>query len=123
MSDPSDPEKQLKELQETIRILSLENEALAERAEDAILLGLLAEKINHLEDAGSVVAVGLEQISLLKDIPLCACCSIIDGIIRVESSFVSCSEAAVKDISLTFPEDLATSRPILLTGAPFRLPM
>lgn len=117
MTDPKSSEPQLKELQETIRILSLENEALAERAEDAILLGLIAEKINHLEDAGSVVAAGLEQISLLKDISLCACCRIIDGIIRVESSFVSCSEAAVKDISLIFPGDLAMSRPILLTGA------
>lgn len=116
MPDQKDPEQQLKELQETIRLLSLENETLAERAEDAALLGLIAEKISSLEDPKAVIDTGLEQISLLKDIPLCACCSIVDGQIRIESYFVSFSDAALEGISLILPATLSASRSILLTG-------
>jgi PAS domain-containing protein len=116
LADPLDPGRQLRELQETIKILSLENEILAERAEDAALLGLIAEKIGSIEDPKSVIDTGLEQISLLKDIPLCACCSIVDGKIRVESSFVSFSEAEVESISLVLSKDFAASGSVLLTG-------
>ncbi len=116
LPDPKDPELQLKELQETIRVLSLENETLAERAEDAALLGLIAEKISHLEDPSAVIDTGLEQISLLKDIPVCAYCSSVDDQIRIESSYVSFSETAVESISLVLPKDFTASGSVLLTG-------
>ncbi|MBA4373699.1 MAG: hypothetical protein C0402_12670 [Thermodesulfovibrio sp.] len=117
MPDPEDSEQQLKKLQETIRVLSLENESLAERAEDTTLLGLIAEKISHCEDAGAVIDTALEQISLLKDIPLCACCRVVDGQLRVGSSFVSFAEAAVTSISLVLPGDFRSSGTVLLAGS------
>ena len=68
MPEAKNPAEQLMELQEKVKILSVENEILAERAEDSTLLGLIAEKINQLEDPEAIIATGLEQISLLKDI-------------------------------------------------------
>lgn len=114
------PEQQLKDLREAVRILSLENEILAERAEDTALLGLIGEKINYLEDPRAVIETGLEQISLLKDIPLCACCSTSEGQIRVESSYVSFSDAPLEGISLTLPKEFAASRSVVLSDAALR---
>ncbi len=59
-----------RDLREQIRLLTLENERLAERTEDSLLLGLIAEKINRTDAPGEILAVGLEQVSILKDIAL-----------------------------------------------------
>jgi two-component system, cell cycle sensor histidine kinase and response regulator CckA len=66
-------EERVRQLEETIRVLSAENEALAERAEDTLLLGLIAEKVGAATDADAVLDTGLEQLALLKDVPFGAC--------------------------------------------------
>jgi len=68
------PEKniQLEQLQAKIDVLEKENLQLAERAEDTLLLGLVAEEINNSDVASQIIDAGLEKISLLKNIPLCA---------------------------------------------------
>jgi|GEM_PF-1964869 len=67
------PENSLAELEEKVRMLVLENDHLAERAEETLLLGLIAEKINAINDVDQLIQVGLEQTALLKDIPYAAC--------------------------------------------------
>ena len=49
-----------------------ENEILIERAEDILLLGLVAEAISHQMDPKDIMATVLERISILKDVPYCA---------------------------------------------------
>ncbi len=65
----SDQENQIQQLEEQVRLLTLENDELSEKAEEALLLGLIAEKIHLTDDLSQVTRVGLEQISILKDIP------------------------------------------------------
>ncbi len=68
--------ERIRTLEETVRLLTLENDQLAERADEARLLGTVAEKISAGNDDSLVLSAGLEQISLLRDIPFCLCCRI-----------------------------------------------
>jgi PAS domain S-box-containing protein len=63
-------------LEERIKILELENQMLVERSEDVFLLGTVIESISRADDSIGIMENTLERISLLKDIPFCACCSI-----------------------------------------------
>ena len=67
------------ELEEKLRLLTLENDHLADRAEETLLLGLIAEKINTIDDVDDLINMGLEQIALLKDIPYVACFAFDEG--------------------------------------------
>ena len=55
LHDKNDLEKQIHDLQEKIHILQVENDHLAERAEDTLLLGLVGEKINSVEEIDEVL--------------------------------------------------------------------
>ncbi|RLA00043.1 MAG: hypothetical protein DRQ47_10075, partial [Gammaproteobacteria bacterium] len=63
----------LQSLKDQLHVLTQENEALAERAEDSLLLGLISEKISNLQTKSDVLSGCLEQISILKDIHYCSC--------------------------------------------------
>jgi two-component system cell cycle sensor histidine kinase/response regulator CckA len=77
MSDA--PQRELiRQLEERIHLLTRENEELTERAEETLLLGLIAEKLGLAGDADQVITQGLEQVGLLKNIP-CAACYLVDG--------------------------------------------
>ena len=106
MSEQEEPGQKLRELQETVRILLLENQQLAERSEDTALLGLISEKINSLEDAGAIIHTGLEHISMLKNIPLCACCDVGSGKITVLKSFAAFCNGDVESCSFPVSDDL-----------------
>ena len=54
MPQPDDLRQKIRELEENVRILQLENDQLAERAEDTLLLGLIAEQISMAEESGQV---------------------------------------------------------------------
>lgn len=65
--------KTLEDLQERLRILERENEALAERAEDILLLGLVAEQTGTETDPQELLTAVLERVCILKAIPYGAC--------------------------------------------------
>lgn len=67
----TDPNLELDELRETVRLLMAENQMLAERAEDTLLLGLIAEQIGQTGESEQMISIALEQIGLLKDLPVC----------------------------------------------------
>lgn len=69
-------ETRCRELEAKISVLEDENERLAERAEEILLLGLVGESVSHLDEAKDVLENVLERISVLKDIPYCACCAL-----------------------------------------------
>ena len=59
-------------LEERIRLLEAENDILNERAEDVLLLGLVAEVITPLRDIDAIVETLLERVGILYEIPYCA---------------------------------------------------
>jgi PAS domain S-box-containing protein len=70
MSDPS--AERCSALEKKLADLQGENEILIERAEDILLLGLVAEAISHQIEPEDIMATVLERISILKDVPYCA---------------------------------------------------
>jgi len=76
MTERGELERALEACEEKARLLLVENALLAERAEDALLLTLIAEEIEPSADPIEVLERGLERISVLKDIPFCAACAV-----------------------------------------------
>ena len=99
-----EPGQKILELEEKVRILQLENDHLAERAEDTLLLGLIAEQISMAEDIGQVLEYGLERISVLKDVPFCACCLLTGNRATIVKSYLSFSDEDVSNRAIVFPE-------------------
>lgn len=91
------------------RIASLEdeNEALAEGHEDALLLGLVAEQIQGEHGTQRILRAGLERISLLKDLPLCACLELRGKQALVVQHYCSLTDAAAAAEPLVLSERVA----------------
>ncbi len=68
-----DSQKEIEFLRTTIEVLEQENSQLSERAEDAMLLGLVAEAIQGITDPKEILYSVLERISILKDFPFVTC--------------------------------------------------
>ena len=101
-------EKLISDLQEKIQILQVENDHLTEMSEDTLLLGLIGEKINTTEDIEKVFEFGLERISILKDIPFCACCSFKDGNLTCTNTFLSFTNETVQNDKIQLPEAITS---------------
>jgi len=79
-------------LQRTIAVLEEENAQLSERAEDAMLLGLVAEAIQGLDDPLDVLGHALERISILKDLPFVTCGRLLNGELQHICSYAAFSD-------------------------------
>jgi PAS domain S-box-containing protein len=106
MPQPDDLKQKIQELEEKARILLIENDQLAERAEDTMLLGLIAEQISRAEDIGQVLEAGLERISILKDIPFCACCSLTGNKAVIFKSYLSFTDEDMSSRTIVLPETM-----------------
>ncbi|MEJ2593450.1 MAG: PAS domain-containing protein, partial [Candidatus Thiodiazotropha sp.] len=106
MPQPDDFDRKMRELEENNRILQIENDELAERAEDTLLLGLIAEQIGTADEVGPVLERCLERISVLKDIPFCACCSLTGNEAVVIKSYLSFSDEELGNHVIVLPTDL-----------------
>jgi len=69
----ADPGAELDRLRATIAVLEEENAQLSEQAEDAMLLGIVAEATQGLDEPQEILAHTLERISILKDLPFISC--------------------------------------------------
>ncbi len=103
MPEPSELQRRIEALEGDLRILSLENQELTDRAEDTLLLSLLAEKIGEATSAQEIVARGLEHISMLKDVPLCAYCLVTDQVVTIESAFLSSGDLDLSGAEVALP--------------------
>jgi signal transduction histidine kinase/ActR/RegA family two-component response regulator len=82
----------ISELRHKIRVLEEENAHLSERAEDSLLLGLIADAIEHLSSQSEILENVLERISILKNVPYCTCGELNEGQLRPIASYASFSE-------------------------------
>lgn len=108
MPHPDDLKQRIQELEEKVRILQMENNQLAERAEDTLLLGLIAEQISRAEEIRQVLESGLERISILKDIPFCACCSLAGDKALIVNAYLSFTDEDMSNPAIVLPEAIMT---------------
>lgn len=69
----TDSGRMIEQLRATIAVLEEENAQLSERAEDAMLLGVVAEALQGIEEPQEVFVHALERVSILKDLPFITC--------------------------------------------------
>lgn len=79
-------------LRAAIKILEEENAQLSDRAEDAMLLGLVAEAIEGISEPSAVMEQVLERISILKDLPLVTCGILRGGDVEKIASYIAFSD-------------------------------
>ncbi len=106
MPQPDDINQKVRELEERIFILQLENDQLTDRAEDTLLLGVIAEQISTSKEIGQVLECGLERISVLKDIPLCAYCSRNGNKAIIVKSYLSFTDEDISKRTVVLPETI-----------------
>ena len=94
--------KKAAELEQTLRVLDEENRLLAERAEDALLLGLISESSEDAESGLEILENTLERISILKSLPLATCARYHKGKLEplVSYTHFASEEAANYQISI-----------------------
>jgi two-component sensor histidine kinase len=97
------------ELRARIRVLSAENEMLAEKAEDSFLLGLIVEQINLQTDGHSLLETALEKIAVLKDL-LASVCWVLKGrLLTVEAAYLVSSDCSLRDSVLPLSPGLQSA--------------
>ncbi len=118
------------ELEEQLRILTAENEMLAERAEDSLLLGLIGEKISLCDDPEALDDIALEQAAVLKNLAACVCLEREGGTATVSASFITYSARDLRGVRLSagpdFEAALDSSSPVPVEtegGAGFSRPL
>ncbi len=119
MPDESDLRTRLSVLEETARLLRVENEQLLERAEDTLLLTLIAEEITPAKSAHDVLQCGLERVAILKDVPLCAFCTLGEQQSSIAEAYLSYGNDSLADAKVVLTEDLIeelSEHSVLLQG-------
>ncbi|MBU1568613.1 MAG: response regulator [Proteobacteria bacterium] len=99
---------EIEKLRATVKVLEEENNQLSERAEDAMLLGLVAEAIEGLTEPSAVIDQVLERISILKNLPFVTCGSLLECAVEKIASYVA------------FSDEPETGYPIQLTPEVYR---
>ncbi len=94
----------IKDLLTKIEVLEAENAALSEKAEDSLLFGMVAEIIYQTEDSFHLIDQILERISILKNIPFCACFEPVEQDLNILGFYTSFGDFDTNDIQLTFPD-------------------
>lgn len=88
----NDLKQKIKELEEKIRLLEIENSDWTGRAEDVYLFASIAESISIYIEKKEIYETVLEKISIVKNIPYCAFGIIENNKINIEYEYASFSE-------------------------------
>ena len=102
-------EEKCKELKAAIDILQAENKHLSERDENTLLIRLVAETISSCDDSQKLLDQILEQVSVLKNIPYCACFEIQQNTLREVSNYYAYSNINNSDHAIALPTQLRES--------------
>lgn len=115
-----DTNRYLQELESKVEVLKYENDLLAERGEDTLLLGIVSEQLNADQNIDEIILAGLEKISLLKNIPFCAYCKPVGPDIVVRQYYFLCGNDRLMNHELVFPREvrrkIAENNLVLLSG-------
>jgi signal transduction histidine kinase len=101
--DRAERERRIRELEEQVRLLREENDLLAEAQADAVLLGTLADHLGRGGEPGAILRVALEQISVLKDLPVCAACERRGATLEVVAAHVAISHWPLEGALVPLP--------------------
>ena len=85
-------EERCRQMESDLEALKAENVALAERAEETLLLRLVAESVAAVDDRGELLRHVLQRVAELRDIPNCSCYSLRDGKAFPVSAYNSASD-------------------------------
>ena len=102
----SDYQGKIDALQHTIDVLEAENAQLSERAEEAMLLGLVAETLQSLTDPVEIVDSVLERVSILKHIPFIVCGRLVDRQLEPVATYASFSHRTGAGLPIQINEAL-----------------
>lgn len=94
LNNKKDIHIEIKQLEETIRVLQSENEYLASRSEDSLFIGLISEEIARTDDVDRLLKKVLERISILKDVQFCAYCTLKDQTASILNAYLSFTESS-----------------------------
>jgi len=100
------PENELEKLQNELAILKRENQDLLERAEDTLLLQLVAESIEQSDTPTSLIETALERAAILKNLPFCVCAEIENDGLKPLCWYTPLSESNKIEIALHWSPDL-----------------
>jgi len=85
MTNPSNIDK----MKQRITSLEQENMRLSERAEDSQILAFISQLITQAKNKDAMLDETLEHISMLKNIPIVACCQWKSGVAEIVQSYLS----------------------------------
>ncbi len=111
----------ISELRHKIRVLEEENAHLSERAEDSLLLGLIADAIENRTSQSEILENVLERISILKNISYCSCGERRDRQLRPLATYASFSEKENVGYPIVLTEEIIQElkyRPIVVEERP-----
>lgn len=94
LNNKKDIYAEIKQLEETIKVLQNENEYLASRSEDSLFIGLISEEIGRTDDVDKLLKKVLERISILKDVQFCAYCTVKDQTASIHNAYLSFAESS-----------------------------
>jgi len=111
----------ISELRHKIRVLEEENAHLSERAEDSLLLGLIADAVEHRSRQSEILEKVLERISILKNIPYCSCGERNGRQLRPLATYASFSEKENVGYPIALTEEIIQElkyRPVVVEKGP-----
>ena len=112
-----DRNETIAELKYKIRVLEEENAQLSERAEDSLLLGLIADAIENASSQFEILEKVLERISILKNIPYCTCGALQQRRLTQIATYASFSDNQTSGYPIEFTDEVIQElkyRPIVV---------
>ncbi len=98
-------EQQVKDLQDRLKVLEAENAMLIEQAEDAQLLGALAETISAQGDLEGMLDSALEKLALLKALDLVALCRKLESGWQIERCYQAEGDEPLQGVPLHLADE------------------
>ena len=119
MESRAEENDRLLALEDRLRVLEAENERLAEQAEETLLLRLIAEAVSRTDDRSELLASLLEKLSILKDIPFCACCALVEEEVHPLAVYAASARSSGDAVTIRITQALLErldDGPLVLSG-------
>jgi len=95
------------DMKRRIQSLEQENMRLSERAEDSQILAFISQVISQASSKDEMLNKTLEHISMLKNIPIVACCQLQSGVASIVQSYVSFEHRDLNQQSFSCSEPIS----------------